>query len=363
MPTANGNNNKVTQENHETKEEDEDCPSPSKRARVKRDEVQVHAGNSDSDPGETEDPEALKQGHEADSSSEDTQTVSTSVLRLTLGNYKIMENLVKFLDDQDLDLWCETCKSFKLLNFEDIDSCCWEERALKLAVAYEQSLIPLEDQFPGKTFREIFFILKDDVNSLVIQLRELLDDHVDDNRAVPSSAEIAVASSLSYYGFLGPDPTELYPIEVLQLFNMDLTSVWSKHLDSLASSVTRRLVIMNVRGCNMVSLLASVQCQVLCLHREEKLDTEETSTLVRAMENQVEKVVLGHEKMTMLDVKALTQYSGRGQCSVLHMVESDDDKEKYAEEMKNWARDKNWSWEADEDNGDIPIILYMFERV
>ena len=363
MPTANGNgnNNKVTQENLETNEEDEDCSSPSKRARVNRDEVQVRPSNSDSDPGETEDPEAQNQVNEADSSSEDTQKVSTSVLRLTLGNYKIMENLVKFLDDQDLDLWCEACKSFKLLNFEDIDSCCWEERALKLAVAYEQSLIPLEDQFPGKTFREIFLILKYDVDSLVIQLRELLDD----NWAVPSPAEIAVASSLSYYGFLGPDPTKLYPIEVLQLFNMDLTSVWSKHLDSLASSVTRRLVIMDVRGCKMVSLLDSVQCQVLCLHREEKLDSEETSALVRAMENQVEKVVLGHEKMTMLDVKALTQYSGRGQCSVLHMVECDADKEKYAEEMKNWARDKNWSWEADGDNGesDLHLILYMFERV
>ena len=145
---------------------------------------------------------------------------------------------------------------------------------------------------------------------------------------------------------------------------MDLSSVCSKQLDSLVNSVFSRLSIVNVSGCDLVSILDNIQCPItLTLHREEKLDTEETSALVRAMETQVKEVVLGHDKRTELDIKTLTQYSGRGQCSVLHIVENDDGKEEYAEEMKNWARDKNWSWEADGDNGDTPIILYMFERV
>ena len=366
MPTTNGNNNKVTQENLESREEDEVCSSPSKR--VKIGELKINDSNSDSD---TEDTLQERGAQHLDDvvkslSSEDTPKVSTSVLRLTLGNYNIMENICKFLDNHHLDLWCKACKSFKLLNCEDMDSCCWELRAMKHAVAYEQSLIPLEDAFPGKTFREIFFIVKEDVDRLVIETREWLDDHVGDDYAVPSAAQIALASSLCYYGFLGPDPTELYPIEVLQLCNVDLSPypLCSKQLDSLINSVYRRLVIENVSGCDLVSILDNIQCPItLCLHREEKLDTEETSALVRAMESHVEKVLLGHDKRTELDIKTLTQYSGRGQCNVLHIVENDDGKEEYAEEMKNWARDKNWSWEADGDNRDTPIILYMFERV
>ena len=132
MPTTNGNNNKLTQENLESKEEDEVCSSPSKR--VKIGELQIHDSDADTedilqDQGAPHLDDVVKS-----LSSEDTPKVSTSVLRLTMGNYDIMENICKFLDDNHLDLWCKVCKSFKLLNCEDMDSCCWELRAMKHAV-------------------------------------------------------------------------------------------------------------------------------------------------------------------------------------------------------------------------------------
>ena len=94
----------------------------------------------------------------------------------------------------------------------------------------------------------------------------------------------------------------------------------------------------------MVSILDRVKCDALFLRREERrLSSEETWALVRAMETRVEEVSLGNMEKTLLDVTALIQYSGRGRCRRLYISEHSDDEEKYGEELKNWASDRQWT--------------------
>ena len=71
------------------------------------------------------------------------------------------------------------------------------------------------------------------------------------------------------------------------------------------------LHISNVSGCDLVSLLTSLKCQELIIHRQT-LGREETQALVRAMESDVERVRLNVE--VTLDIEALTEYSGQGVC-------------------------------------------------
>merc|ERR1712227_1143818 len=85
----------------------------------------------------------------------------------------------------------------------------------------------------------------------------------------------------------------------------------AKHLASLASCVTGYLWIVNVSGCDLVSLLTSLKCEALHISRQS-LGREETHALVQAMESGVEKVMLGGE--VTLDIGALTKYSGQGVC-------------------------------------------------
>ena len=69
------------------------------------------------------------------------------------------------------------------------------------------------------------------------------------------------------------------------------------------------------------------------------MGSEETQALVKAMESHV--VILRIRavpgRMT-LDIKALTEYSGQGKCSLIQWYMS---KHK-EEEMRTWAQSKNW---------------------
>ena len=96
----------------------------------------------------------------------------------------------------------------------------------------------------------------------------------------------------------------------MKLQNVDLSSVPAKHMASLASSVTRILAIVNVRG-NLVSLLTSLKCQMFGISRQS-LGREETRALVHSMELQVEMVLLSVE--STLDMESLAEYSGQGVC-------------------------------------------------
>ena len=141
--------------------------------------------------------------------------------------------------------------------------------------------------------------------------------------------QLKCAASLAHHGLLGSLPW-------LSLNYVDLSSIPEKHLVSLVSRVTRHLTINNVIGCDLVSLF-SLQCEELGIPKVS-LGIEETQALVQAMESGVGRVVL-FEDVT-LDIEALTEYSGRGECWDLRL--SYDSRGRYREEMRTWARTRNW---------------------
>ena len=71
---------------------------------------------------------------------------------------------------------------------------------------------------------------------------------------------------------------------------MDLASVHVEHLASLFSCVmvTYNVCIINVSNCNLVSILDSVKSEDLFISKQ-RLSSEETRVLVRAMESRVER--------------------------------------------------------------------------
>ena len=120
--------------------------------------------------------------------------------------------------------------------------------------------------------------------------------------------------------------------------HVDLGIVPTHHQASLVSSV-RILRIENVSGCDLVTLLDSVQCEKLNI-MSQSLGREETQALVRAMESRVEKVRLCDVE---LDMETLTKYSGQGRCRVLNYGTYEIATYiKYIEKLKTWAKEKTW---------------------
>ena len=102
--------------------------------------------------------------------------------------------------------------------------------------------------------------------------------------------------------------------------------------------------IWNVSGCDLVTILDSVQSKVLYI-RLQSLDSEETKALVQAMESSVEKVWLNEEET--LDIKALIEYSGQGKCD--WFCESQNPHvQSRREQLKTWAASINWEVNWDE---------------
>ena len=91
------------------------------------------------------------------------------------------------------------------------------------------------------------------------------------------------AASLAYHGLIGS-------VEELTLQDhnedVDLTSVPAEHLASLVSCVTRKVVISNVIGCDLINILDNVKCEILTIS-SQNLGIEGIQALVRAMELRV----------------------------------------------------------------------------
>ena len=147
-------------------------------------------------------------------------------------------------------------------------------------------------------------------------------------------------ASLAHHGLLGS-------VDMLQLYNVDLSPVPAQHLASLASCVTSSLDIENVSGCDLASLLTSVKCRLLQISRQN-LEREETQALVQAMESGVKTVWL--EREVTLDMETLTEYSGQGVCRSVQVVLMRDTATRYSEEMRTWARSRNWRLQFDQEN-------------
>ena len=142
------------------------------------------------------------------------------------------------------------------------------------------------------------------------------------------------AASLAHHGLLGAAWS-------LKLYEVDLISVPTQHMVSLASFVTDNLQIINVSGCDLVSLLPSVKCKRLDII-EQSLGREETQALVQAMESGVKWVMLDE---ATLDMEAITEYSGKGVCKRLGHTTTNtiyDTAARQREELRTWARSRNW---------------------
>ena len=176
------------------------------------------------------------------------------------------------------------------------------------------------------------------------RLRDILED---DDRYLDDmdEKELKCCASLAHHSLLSS-------FREMILTDTDLSPVPAQHLASLASYVTKYLRIDNVRGCDLVSILTNLKCQGLFIRRQS-LGIEETQALVQAMESGVEKVELA-EAVT-LDIEALVEYSGQGVCRELE-IWPEDLEDRYKEELRKWARSKNWR--VDDDN----FIFWTFSR-
>ena len=142
---------------------------------------------------------------------------------------------------------------------------------------------------------------------------------------------ITCAASLAHHRLLGS-------MQEMILCNVDLTSVPAEHLASLVSCVTRYVDIKNVSGCGLVTILESVKSEILVI-RYQRLGSEETQALVRAMESGVEKVGLDYS--LTLEIRDLMEYSGQGKCRFVECV--GDTKDRYREQLRTWATSSNWT--------------------
>ena len=140
---------------------------------------------------------------------------------------------------------------------------------------------------------------------------------------------ITCASSLANHGLLGS-------VAWMRLEDVDLTSVPTEPLASLASSVIGRVLIENVSGSGLVTILDNVKSEELSIY-SQSLGSEETQALVQAMESRVEEVRL-HREVT-LDIRALMEYSGQGKCRGVWC--NDDTAPRYRDKLRTWATSKN----------------------
>ena len=166
---------------------------------------------------------------------------------------------------------------------------------------------------------------------------ESLARRVKEKITCPNLPVITSASSLAHHGLLGS-------VDEMVLVDIELTSVPTEHLISLASSVTKSVSIWKVSGCELANILDSVKSKVLSII-ELSLGSEETQGLVQAMESGVEKVTLLGG--VTLDIRVLIQFNGQGKCR--EVVCYSDTAPRYKEQLRTWAKSSNWSVTRDDD--------------
>ena len=147
-------------------------------------------------------------------------------------------------------------------------------------------------------------------------------------RYISDLPKLTTAASLAYHQLLRS-------VNYMELCNVDLASVPTEHLASLAGCVTGRVEIENIRNCDLIHIMDSLRCVALEIS-SQIVSSEETWALVRAMETGVEEVMLGFSGEVSLDIRALTQYSRQGECSQVMFCYKTADK--YREEVTSWTQ-------------------------
>ena len=157
---------------------------------------------------------------------------------------------------------------------------------------------------------------------------------------IPRLSEITCVASLAHHKLLGS-------VSGLWLYDVDLTSIPTEHLASLASCVTENYFpgvhegvhIQNVSGCSLVTILDSVKInRNQLVISKQSLNSEETRALVRAMESNVVKVWL--KDQVTLDMRVLMEYNGQGKCREVELYY--DTANRYMEQLRTWTKNRNW---------------------
>ena len=78
----------------------------------------------------------------------------------------------------------------------------------------------------------------------------------------------------------------------------------------------------------------------------QTLDVEDTKALVKSMEADGFRITLMIGDV-ILDINTLTEYSGNGQCSDVRI--SGDTADRYRDELRTWAKNKQWRVDTDID--------------
>ena len=161
----------------------------------------------------------------------------------------------------------------------------------------------------------------------------------------PSVAEVRSAALLAQEGYLTS-------VKRMYIGHMDISDIPSDHLGKLASIVTERVYIWSMTpNSQLGSILASVQCYELALQNMD-LNEADTRALVTAMSHRLDLVLLSQG--VTLDLDALTAYDGRGHCTRLEVV-GDTTLTRYREQIKTWAREKEWTVTRDDDGWGLRV--------
>lgn len=112
---------------------------------------------------------------------------------VALFNNIIIWEISSYLGDREIESWYESFGKFKHIT-DKMAQVCWRKRALKLANILDDKhtlkLENLEDKWPKKSSREIFYILVDEMIAKC-------------NRTSLSKEQFLAAASLAHQGLLG----------------------------------------------------------------------------------------------------------------------------------------------------------------
>lgn len=283
-------------------------------------------------------------------------------------NEIVMEKIATFLSDKDL---VELCLVSRMTNkiMDQMDSSCWRKRAKKL-----QAVLRLDaEATDSTTYKQNYVVLKPKVTMLANGIKEKItknlnvielnpEGYLDENEnaeAFSDLQELADIASLIYHNMLGE-----VSIKSLVLWDGDLSSIPTEQLVSLASGVTDQVCIrketiildQHVLLNNINS--AEVEIMIDINQRNQTLGIDETSALIKAMEQRVEKVTFYNG---MADVEALfSLYNGRKKCSEVRVVGFDSIEYRQCPELRKIAQNKNW--DVDIKTGPRNIIQIILKR-
>ena len=124
-------------------------------------------------------------------------------------------------------------------------------------------------------------------------------------------------------------------------FPQDNLDLWQHALKSPGETLEVHTVSgLNVTHCDIISLMDNVKWVSLILDKVT-LFTEETKSIVRAMNSGKIKSLFLRKKGVSLDISTMmVQYKGEGKCEKITAL--DESAKKYRDDIKKWAMQMGW---------------------